>query len=187
MKDKAANISTTINDLSEQEHRWFAIYTKYKCEKHVVDQLSRKDIAAYVPLVTVTKRYTSKVKRYEVPLINSYAFVRIVKSQYVQVLETEHVYSFIKQRKNLISIPQAEIDILKMVVGEIENVQVGEFTLATGDEVEIISGNLTGIRGRLIEKEGKNTFTVQLTSVGLQLEMLIDSTKLRLVRRGARG
>ena len=187
MKDSKTTISTPINDLSATDPRWFAIYTKYKCEKYVVDQLSRKGIAAYVPLVTVTKRYTSKVKRYQVPLINSYAFVQIVKNQYVQVLETEYVYSYIKQRKNLISIPQAEIDILKMVVGEIENVQVGEFTLAKGDEVEIISGNLTGIRGRLIEKEGKNTFTVQLTSVGLQLEMIIDSSKLRLIRRGARG
>ena len=31
-----------INQLSPTETRWFAVYTKYKCEKYVADQLSKK-------------------------------------------------------------------------------------------------------------------------------------------------
>jgi transcription antitermination factor NusG len=183
MKYKETPISVTINHLSESESRWFAIYTKYKCEKYVTDLLAKKQIAAYVPLITKIKRYTSKVKRLDVPLINCYVFVKITKSQYVNVLETQHVISFIKQRQNLISIPDQEINLLKRVVGELEDVQVERIDMNLGDEVEIISGNLTGIRGRLVEAEGNNKFVVQLASIGYQLSMIIDKSLLRLLKR----
>lgn len=185
MKFKETPISSTINDLSNTEERWFAIYTKYKCEKYVANQLGKKGLAAYVPLITKVKVYASRVKKLEVPLINCYVFVKIKKKDYVNVLETEYVMSFIKQRKNLIHIPEFEINLLKVIVGEIENVDVEDISFRDGDEVEIIGGNLTGIRGKLIEKEGKNKFIVQLTTVGLQLMMTIDKSNLRLLKRRA--
>ena len=185
MKHKETPISTKINHLSDKESRWFAVYTKYKCEKFVVDLLSKKGIAAYVPLITKIKRYASRIKRFDVPLINCYIFVKITKKEYVKVLDTQYVMAFIKQRQNLISIPQVEIDLLKRIVGEIEDLQVGEIEMNVGDEVEIISGNLTGIQGRLAEIEGKNKFVVQLASIGYQLSMIIDKSLLRLIKKRA--
>lgn len=176
-------ISTVINDLSVKEDKWFAVYTKYKCEKYVVQQLAKKGIAAYVPLITKVKRYSSKIKQLEVPIINCYIFVKIKKHEYVQVLQTEYVMGFIKQRKNLIHIPEAEIDILKMIVGEIENVDAREMEYGTGDEVEIIKGNLAGIKGKLIEKTGNHNFVVELSSIGLQLTMTIEKRNLRLIKK----
>ena len=87
------------------------------------------------------------------------------------------------ERENLISIPQDEIDLLKRVVGEIEEINVGAIEMGIGDEVEIIGGNLTGIRGRLVELEGKNRFVVQLASIGYQLSMIIDKSLLRLLKK----
>lgn len=183
MRHKETPISTVINDLSESEARWFAVYTKYKCEKYVVEQLGRNRIAAYVPLVTKTKRYTSRIKTHHIPLINSHVFVQITKADYVRVLQTEYVLSFVKQRKHLIHIPQGEIDLLKIIVGEMENVEAGEISYQQGDEVEIVSGNLTGIKGKLIAREGKTRFVVELQSIGMQLAMTIDKAHLRLLRR----
>ena len=185
MKHKETSISTVINHLSDGEKRWFAVYTKYKCEKYVVDQLARKGISAYVPLVTKTKKYASRVKTSIVPLINSYIFVHIKKADYVRVLQSDHVFTFVKQRKNIISIPVEEINLLKMIVGEIGNVEIGEVCYQKGDEVEIIGGNLTGIRGQLVSVRGKNSFVVQLITIGLQLTMTIDKSNLRLLKKRA--
>jgi len=151
----------------------------------VADLLAKAGIAAYVPLITKIKRYASRIKRFDVPLINCYVFVKITKAQYVKVLETQYVMAFIKQRQNLISIPDEEINLLKRIVGEIEDVQAGNIEMNVGDEVEIISGNLTGIRGRLVEIEGKNKFVVQLASIGYQLSMIIDKSLLRLLKKRA--
>ena len=185
MKGSGMSISIPINHLSKTESKWFAIYTKYKCEKFVAEHLAKKGIAAYVPTITKIKRYTSRVKRFDVPLINCYAFVNITRDQYVRVLETEYVMSFIKQGQNLISIPENEIQLLRRIVGEMQDVSAGNIEMLIGDEVEIIGGNLTGIRGLLIDEEGKNKFVVQLETVGFQLSMIIDKSLLRLLKRRA--
>lgn len=185
MKSSAKkDISAVRNHLDEEIPKWFAIYTKYKCEKFVADTLGRKGIASYVPLIEKTTRYASGIKRRMVPLINTYVFVQITRKEYLKVLETQYVLGFLKQGKSLISIPQKEIDILKLVVGEIENIYGTEMSLNVGDEVEIVGGQLTGVRGRLSSTKGKNNFVIQLTSVGLQLEMQIPKERLRLVKKG---
>ena len=168
-----------INHLEKDEKKWFAIYTKYKCEKYVIDKLNKKDIHAYIPLVSKTKRYTRKTKHYKVPLINCYAFVKINKDEYIKVLETEYVLGFIKQRKNLISIPEIEINLLKRIVGELETIEMSPLTFVEGTPVEIIAGNLTGVKGKLVKKQGKNEFVVELLNIGYQLQMIIDKSLLR--------
>ena len=183
MKANLGNTNAAINHLSNDEYRWFAVYTKYKCEKYVVDKLSKKGIAAYVPLVDVTKRYTSKIKRYQVPLINSYVFVKILKAEYIPVLETEYVLGFLKQRKNLISIPESEIEILRRVVGEKCNIELYHHEVVVGDRVEIISGNLTGLIGRIENQHGKSRFLVHLENIGYSLSIEVEKNLLRLVEK----
>ena len=174
----------TINHLDLEEKKWFAIYTKFKCEKYVVDHLSKKGIEAYIPLLNVTKKYSRKVKSYQVPLINCYVFVNITKSQYLKVLETEYVFTFIKQRQNLISIPDQEIDLLRRIVGELEgNVSIASEKFVEGQEVEVVSGNLTGLKGVLISKQNKNEFIVELDHIGIQLNLNINPGLLRPIHK----
>ena len=45
MKDKTPKQIQNINQLSTMEKRWFAVYTKYKCEKYVADSLAKKQIS----------------------------------------------------------------------------------------------------------------------------------------------
>lgn len=169
-----------INHLSKDQPKWFAVYTKYKCEKYIVDHLNAKKIEAYIPLLNVTKRYTRKVKNYQVPLINSYVFVRITKEDYVKVLQTEYVLNFVKIRKNLISIPEEEINLLKRIVGEYQDsIETNTIDWVEGCEVEVVAGSLTGLKGRLIEKKNKNRFAVNLNHIGIQLQIDIDPGLLR--------
>ena len=109
---------TYEDHLHEQEPRWFAVYTRYKREKLVAKRLREKGIEVYLPLQHFTRKYTRKVKEVSLPLISCYVFTRIVKKEYVPVLETPDVVQFVRIAKNLISIPPHEIQILQRVVGE---------------------------------------------------------------------
>lgn len=169
------------NHLHVSEPKWFAVYTRSKSEKVVKRLLASKNIECYLPLQKVTRRYTRKIKSYEIPLISCYIFVKIVKDQYVPVLETENVVKFIRLSKNLLAIPEKEIDLLKLVVGEGENVEAQMGSFVEGDEVEVVGGKLTGIRGKLIEKQGKKQMVVELDTVGYSLKMNIDIALLRKV------
>jgi transcriptional antiterminator RfaH len=168
----------------DQIPRWYAISTRYKSEKYVAGMLRRKRIEAYVPLVSKTKRYTRKIKTYDLPLINCYAFVRISRDQVVPVLETPNVVGFVKPGQEIVPVRDEEIQLLQRIVGEIEMVQAEPLSLNAGDRVEIISGNLTGLEGTLTKQNGKHEFVVELDSLGYQLRMVVDKQALRKVHKG---
>lgn len=177
---------TVVNQMSETEKKWFAVYTRFKCEKYVSNAFTKKNIDSYIPLVTRVKRYQRKIKKFEVPLINCYVFVFITRNEYLSVLETEYVMKFLKQGKDLLSIPDHEIEVLKRVAGDVESAEVMDAAhLKEGEEVEVVSGHLTGIQGKIISKVGKKSFLVELTSLGYQLMINIDLKLLKPLRNRA--
>ncbi|MCB0517444.1 MAG: UpxY family transcription antiterminator [Lewinellaceae bacterium] len=170
------------NHLDEVVPKWFAVYTRYKSEKVVQNLLGKKEIENYLPLQRITRRYTRKIKTHNIPLISCYIFVKITKGEYVKVLETENVVNFLKFSKNLLSIPEEEIEILKRVVGDGEfEIEAEPGVFHEGDEVEIIGGKLTGIKGRLVEKQGKKQMVIELENVGYSLRMNVDISLLRKI------
>jgi transcription antitermination factor NusG len=53
-----------------------------------------------------------------------------------------------------------------------------------GDQVEVIGGNLTGLKGTLIEKENNKYLSVQLTNIGLSLNVSVAANLLRKIKSG---
>ena len=177
------NIKTAgqkINNLHPSEARWFAIYTGFKREKRAAQLLQKKDIVAYLPLQSFTRHYSKKTKKVAIPLISCYVFVQIITEQYISVLETEYVLRFLKLRGNLIAIPETEINLLKQVVGELE-VEVDTKSLHKGDEVEVIGGQLTGLRGILEEKRGEHKLIITLDTLGYDLRIEVNPLHIRKV------
>lgn len=164
-------------------NKWYAIYTKYKCEKYVRDQLLAKDVIAYVPVIEEFKLYKTKSRKVEKPLINSFVFVRMNIKDYLLVLNTMYVKGFLKIGKLIVSIPNREIDVLKRIVGEqVKLVETAEFKV--GQKVEILSGRLSGLSGDLIEIKGKKSFIVALGTLGLRFEIEVDPSVLTVINNG---
>ena len=180
---KKANKPEFENHLDEQEARWFAVYTRPKGEKMAFRYLTQKNITAYLPLQKLIRHYPSKKKIVELPLITCYIFVKIMKRDYVRVLETENVLNFVKFNRNLIAIPEEEIDIMKRVLGEGWEVEANPMDFTEGDEVEIITGRLLGLRGKLIEAANKTQFVVELENLGYSLRMNVDKSLLQKVQK----
>ena len=170
---------THENHLDPNQAKWFAVCTPYKREKYICNLLTRKGITSYLPIQKVTRQYTRKIKTLELPLINCYVFVHITKADYVKVLETEQVSHFLRIGKNLLSIPDEEISLIRRILGESLPISAKKTTYHEGEQVEIIAGNLTGIEGTLIKIEGKNRVIVDLKYLGYSLNMHIDPSLLR--------
>lgn len=171
--------AAAINHLHDTEPRWFAVHTRSKSEKFVQRMLAKKGIQAWLPLQKLLRRYTRSTRVTEKPLINCYVFVRIVKAQYLPVVETENVAGFVKFSKNLLSIPEAQIELLKRITLEegldVEAVKGG---FSEGDPVEIAFGNLAGLRGRIVRVEGKRKFQVELDYLFHSLLITVDAAFL---------
>ena len=170
------------NDLSPDATRWFAILTRVKAEKAVSQALTRTGIKNYVPLQKVVRVYTRKKRTQMLPLIYRYVFVNIRKPEYVPVLETQHVEGFVRFNKILIAIPDQEIEWLQRVTGEINEICLENRPFSPGEAVEVVLGNLTGLRGKLIRSLGKNELLIELDRIGFGLRIQIDPTHLRSLR-----
>ena len=159
--------------------RWFAVYTRYKREKYICNQLQKAGVHCYVPLIKHTRRYSTKVRIAEIPLIHCYVFTKIRKDDYITVLNTPGVVDFVKFSNDLISIPEPEIKLMQRVVGEVDDVELVTHRFEKGDEVEIIAGKLTGIRGFLLDKKTKKYFLIELERIGYSLQIEVDAAYLR--------
>lgn len=172
---------TNKHGLHINEPRWFALYVRYKREKLVYERLQDKGIYAYLPLQKITRRYTRKVKKLEIPLISCYLFTRITKKEYLPVLKTDDVLHFVRISKQMIAIPEQEIQLLKRVIGGGMDISADPISYQKGDKVEIIGGNLTGIKGTLVDRGNKKDFLVELQHTGYALRMQIDQSLLRKI------
>ncbi len=169
-----------VNQLHPTESRWFAVYTGFRKEKVVKELLKKKQIQAYLPLQKVTRRWQRKIKHFEIPLINCYLFVNITRAEYVKVLETEYVLNFVKFARDLYAIPDEEIYTMKRVVmDESSEAQLVATEYNERDVVEITTGNLVGLQGKLIAKEGKHRLLVELNTLGYSLQISVEENWLR--------
>ena len=167
--------------LSEDQPRWFAIRTRYKSEKLAYKQLISRQIDAYLPIRHLIRRYGRKKREVDLPLINNFVFVKIVKKDYLTVLQTEYVNGFLKLGHNLLSIPEEQIELIRRLLGENIDLEVVENRiLEKGDWVEVTSGPLLGMRGKLVQVKGKEKVLVELINSGYSLEISIDN---QLVKR----
>jgi transcription antitermination factor NusG len=173
-----ANVQTTINQLDENKPRWFAVYSAFKKEKFAKKFLDKKGIETYLPLQKVVRKYKTKVKKLEIPLINCYLFVRITKKEYVKVLETDYISRFIKIGKDLIAIPDVEIEIMQRILGENVAIEIEQNMFYQGDDVVITRGSLMGLTGKLVEFHGKEKVVVQLNTIGYSIQMEMDKSLL---------
>lgn len=173
---------TNESHLDAQQARWFAVYTKYKREKAVFRRLQEKGIETYLPLQQLVRQYTRKTRIVELPLISCYLFARVTKQEYVPVLETEGVLDFVNFSGKIIAIPEKEISIMRRLVGEKMDLEIEPRRFRPGQEVEIVEGNLMGIRGVLLECYNDKNFLVELNRTGYNLCMHIDPSALRPVR-----
>lgn len=176
-----SNPNEPISQLLDAEERWFAVYTRFKREKMVRKRLLSKGVETYLPLQRTTRYYTRKIVQRDLPLISCYVFVKIARRGYVQVLEDPDVLYFVKQKSDLIAIPEREINILKAITGEGIQLEVTplEKDPLPGDEVEIIQGRLFGLRGTLVEHQNNRRVVIELEQMGFALRLHLEMNQIR--------
>lgn len=167
------------HQMHDTEARWFAVKTRSKSEKSVQKRLEKKGIPCYLPLQHLMRQYGRVKRTVSLPLINCYVFVHITREMYVPVLETEHVTGFVQFDRRIQAIPEHEIEIIRRITlekGLDLSVQTG--AIASGDVVEISAGNLMGLKGRVIRRESKKSFQVELLTLQMNLLISIDAAFL---------
>jgi len=158
---------------------WYAIYVKSKTEKRVASELSLMKIDNYLPLRKVLRQWSDRKKWIEDPLFKSYVFVNIEQNEYYTVLQTPGVVKYISFEGKAVPIPPQQIDAIKYYLEEKDPEQPKPTNWSKGQHVEVISGSMTGLTGKLVAFKGKHWLGIEIETIGHSIVIQIQKNKLR--------
>ena len=149
------------------EFRWYAVYTAPRAEKKVSERFSQEEIEHYLPIQTVKRRWSDRIKEVQVPVVNGYIFVRIPTTDFTKVTRVYGALAFIKEQGLPVAIPDIQLDRLRFMVEHSEEpVEYTQENYEHGESIRICKGPLEGMMGELIEMKGKSKVLIRLERFG---------------------
>ncbi len=159
-----------MNFLDNKNKEWYVIITRPRWEKKVGANLTDLGVENLVPLQKQLRQWSDRKKWVEVPVFMTYAFVRCTAKERMKVYEAEGISRFLSIGGVLSKVSEAEIDRINRLLDygkKIELEKLSANIFSKGEEVEVISGNLRGLRGIVSEKpkNGKKKIKILIESL----------------------
>ena len=98
------------------------------------------------------------------------------------VYKTNGVVKFVSFEGHPVSIPQKQIDNLRLLINSDAEIEVSSEKFAPGDNVEVVSGSLVGLTGELIKIGSQNRVVVRIDRLDQNLILKIPRAFLRKVQ-----
>jgi transcription antitermination factor NusG len=166
----------------DQTPLWYAVYTRSRFEKRLMDLLIAKGIEAYVPLRKVMKQWSDRRKMVEEPMIRSYCFVKVTPLHYQDVLNTPGAVRYIWFSGKPASIPEWQIDTLKAITGSGVEVECVPDTFQPGAKVKVNGGPLLGFTGELVTIANKKKVIIRIDHLNQVLTLSISPSLIEVVK-----
>ena len=160
---------------------WFAIYVKSRTEKKVSSELEKHGIDHYLPLIKILKQWSDRKKWVHEPLFKSYIFVYVDSLQYYEVLKTINVVRYISFEGKAVEIPPQQIEAVKYFLDDAEPMELSEEFWEKGQQVEVITGNMTGLTGELVEVKNKHQVRIKIEAINQVIFIQIPKNRLRII------
>lgn len=151
---------------------WYVVYTKPKWEKKVAEQLRNVGVECYCPLIIKIHQWSDRKKKVEVPLFNSYVFVRLADKDRNLVFQSAGAVRYLFWLGKPAIVRDDEINTIKNWLDKPNKGEVTITTLQVGDKITLDSGPFTSQEA--VIQEVKNThYVLVLESLGCVLKMSI--------------
>ena len=177
------SVQLIINDPNTKISKsWYAIYVRSRHEKSIHSELQKKGIESSLPLTIVTRQWSDRRKKVEVPLFRGYVFVKIdIKNEKLPVLTTSGVVKFVTFNNVTVPIPEDQMYWLQqMIASDLLLSQEQDFPVGT--EIDVMFGPLKGLRGRVKQKNSETRLVVWFDAIMQGVSVEIDPTWLTPVR-----
>ncbi len=153
---------------------WYAVYTRSRWEKRLMELLTDKGIEAYVPLRKVIHQWSDRKKLIDEPIIRSYCFVKVGEKDYYEVLNTPGAVRYIWFSGKPAAIPERQINTLKAITGSDVEVDCVADIFQPGVQVIVNAGPLTGITGELVSVSNKKKVIIRIDHLNQVLTLSIS-------------
>lgn len=130
---------------------WLAAYTRPRHEEKVKQYWIERGIETFLPCRRVWRRWSDRRRELSVPLFPSYVFVRIGAAERARAVQAPGFLWFVRGVGGPVSVDESELEAVRRLLAsglEYDPLPAAQL----GDEVEIVSGSMRGVRGRLERK-----------------------------------
>src|SRR5476649_1087588 len=145
--------------------KWYPVYTHPRAEKKACQALLSKGIETYLPLHRQLKQWSDRKKWVEEPFIKSYLFVNIKEHEQTEVLMTKGISRFIYFSGKIASMPNRQIDELKLLMASPFELEITEEDLQPGEKIMIKAGPLKGLVGEIISYRSQKKLALRLENM----------------------
>ncbi len=149
--------------------RWYPVYTHPRAEKKAHESLLIKGIETYLPLRRQLKQWSDRKKWIDEPFIKSYLFVRIAERDQAEVLMTRGIARFIYFGGKIASMPDQQINDLKLLMTSSLELEITEENLLPGERIVLKAGPLKGMTGEVISYRTQKQLALRLENLGLSV------------------
>ncbi len=143
---------------------WFVLYTAARAEKKVEIRLRDMDIDVYLPIHRIRRKWSDRMKVVDMPLFNSYVFVKCTEHQLRKLLLVYGVARIVYYLQRPAIVRDEEIEAIR----EFLKIADGKEVIYEGDRVEIVAGALREKSGKVL-KVDKNRVTLFLEELGAKI------------------
>jgi len=164
--------------------KWIAVYTKSRHEKVVIQELEKKNIEAYCPILKERRQWSDRKRWVEFPLFRSYVFVKIELKNILYVLQTMGVHHIIKFQGKISTIPDGIIQNIKSMIDGGFTVEQVEY-FVKGDEVKVVDGPLKGMEGLVVKIKNENKLVIKVTAIHQAIAVQIHPGYLKPKKKNA--
>ena len=155
---------------------WYALHTKSRFENVVNEGLAKKTLEVFLPKITVKSRRRDRHKMIRVPLFPGYVFVKTDLNPYehVEILKTTGAVRLIGSTRGPVSIADATIESLKIMVSTDGEVMTGT-QFKKGDRVMVVRGPFSGVVGIFSSYRGDGRVIVNIEALGQFAAVNVDA------------
>jgi len=156
---------------------WFALQTRYRYEERIASELQTKGFESYLPKLREVHKWKDRKKVMDVPAFGGYIFARFEPSlqNRVRVLETAGVVKLLGNHGTPEPVSHHEIESLRLALESGAPCTRHPY-VEVGTPVQVRSGPLAGIEGRVLRMGNRLSIFVNVSSVcqAIAVEIPID-------------
>jgi transcription antitermination factor NusG len=144
----------------------------------VRDQLEKKGYQSFLPTIARWSRWKDRKKKIDWPLFPGYCFGRFDPAERLPILTCTGVVTIVSFNSEIAPIPDQEIDGIRRVVES--DLQYDPCPLIReGTIVEVVSGPLKGVIGRLVRKGAHARLVLAVDLIGQAVSVEVDAADVR--------
>ena len=157
-------------------YKWYPVYTYPKAEKKAYQALVDKGIESYLTLRRQLKQWSDRKKWVDEPFIKSYLFVHVTQQEHTEVLMTKGITRFIYFGGKIASMPDKQIEDLKLLMTSAVELEITEENLLPGEKIILKAGPLKGMIGEIISYRSQKQLALRLESLGCSVIIHVSAS-----------